>query len=119
MEERRRFKRIPLDAILIYQIQNYPEDYEGNLQKISAPTNIDISMGGLKLLIKQKLPKGTFLKINLSLSKSNTPIEVIGKIAWINKAERRDRYQAGIKFIDFDDEDHKEVIRNYIYKDAK
>lgn len=112
MDEKRKYRRIPTDAVIIYQIQNYPEGAEEKLQKVGAPVSVDISEGGLQLLTKQPLQKDIYLRINLSLPSQKAPLELTGKVVWVR--EEKTRFNTGVKFVDFDNEEQREILKRYI-----
>ena len=89
MEEKRKDKRIPINAIVMYRIEDYEniddrniENYEKiddqNLVKIDRLISADISSGGLQIVAKQKLPVGVYLKIVLTIfvSYSNPMVSI-------------------------------------------
>ena len=75
----------------------------------------NISDGGIRVIIEEKLPIFTMVGIELFIDK-NKPIKCKGKVAWVkevvNPIERSAMmFDIGIKFIDINDFD-----RNYIKK---
>lgn len=114
MEERRKAKRVPVDAIMMYQILHYPDGQEGEYHKIGTPISVDISTLGLRIATKQKLPKGTELQIVLSISTTKKPMELTGSVVWINDEDDDSLYKIGIKFKDEIANDKIKLIEEYI-----
>ena len=114
MEEKRKYKRVSVNAIILYQIQNYENEEKNNLSRIRSPLSVDISEGGLKIDTDQKLPEGTYLKITLSIVPTKITIDIIGKIAWTRDSETEGHFQSGVEFVEFTDESQKGLIKTYI-----
>ncbi|MBU1078693.1 MAG: PilZ domain-containing protein [Spirochaetes bacterium] len=115
MEERRKYKRVPVDAIMMYQVKNYPDEKEAEFHKIGTPISVDISKGGLQIAASQQLPVTTVLHIILSIATTKAPIELTGKVAWVNNDEKdKDLYKMGIEFVDLNDEAKKKMLDEYV-----
>lgn len=107
---------MPLNTVVIYQIQNYPEGKEEELNKIGNPISINLSLGGLQLSTNQKLPVNTYLKINLSIDKIDLPLIIFGRVVWSGDLPGKDRYKIGVKFVDFNDEQDIKLLDYFINK---
>ena len=114
MEEKRKDKRIPINAVVMYQINDYEKMDDSNLVKIGRPISADISSGGLQVVAKQKLPVGVYLKIVLSIFPMRNTIDVIGKVVWNNADGREKRFRAGIEFVRFSNAIDAEQIEEYV-----
>ncbi len=114
MEEKRKNKRIPINAIVMYRIENYEKINDQNLAKIDRPISADISSGGLQIVGKQKLPVGVYLKIVLTIFPMRNTVDVIGKVVWNNADEGESRFRVGIEFIRFSNENDVEQIEEYM-----
>ncbi len=114
MDEKRKFKRVPVNAIVLYQIQDHMAIVQKKLRRIGTPISVDISIGGLQVITNQKLPLNLNLKIDLSILPTKIPIEAIGKVAWIKKDRNPGQYKVGVKFTKFIDEAQRELIKTYI-----
>lgn len=63
---------------------------------ISTAHTLDISMGGMRLLLDEELPKETLMKFSFG-NKHPAPIKQgVGKIQWCRAAEETDLFQAGL-----------------------
>lgn len=116
MEEKRKNKRVPVEAVMMYQIENYPEGSKKEFHKIGTPISVNISIGGLQIAANQRLPIGTLLRIILSITNTQIPIELTAKVAWVHDGLKNELFKIGIEFIDFDDENKKKLIKDYINK---
>ena len=117
MEEKRKYKRVPVDAIILYQIEDYENMPEGNLSRVRSPLSVDISVGGIKIETDQKLPEGTYLKITLSIVPSKVSVDVIGKVAWTKDSQTENHYNTGIEFVEFIIKTQKKLIEDYVNKE--
>ncbi len=114
MEEKRKNKRIPINALVIYQIDDYEKMDDRNLIRMDRPISADISLGGLQIVVKQELPVGVYLKIILSIFPLRKTIDVIGKVVWNNADGREKRFRAGIDFVRFSNENDRGQIEEYM-----
>lgn len=113
MEEKRKYKRVFINSIVMYEIQDDLRDREENLRALEAPTSVDISLGGLKIISKQQLPIGISLKIILTLVTAKVPIKIIGKVVWTKQMKEANTFQTGIIFVEFLN-NHEDAVKNYI-----
>jgi len=114
MEEKRKDKRIPINAIVMYQIDDYEKIDDRNLITIGRPISADISSGGLQIVAKQKLPVGVYLKIVLSIFPMRNTVDVIGKVVWNHADGEESRFRTGIEFVRFSNAIDAEQIEEYV-----
>ena len=114
MEEKRKDKRIPINTVVMYRIENYEKIDDQNLVKIDRPISADISSGGLQIVAKQKLPVGAYLKIVLTIFPMRNTVDVIGKVIWNHADGREKRFRAGIEFVKFLNVIDAEQIEEYM-----
>ena len=114
MEEKRKNKRIPINAIVMYQIDDYEKIDDRNLITIGRPISADISSGGLQIVAKQKLPVGVYLKIVLSIFPMRNTVDVIGKVVWNHADGEESRFRTGIEFVRFSNAIDAEQIEEYV-----
>jgi len=67
-------------------------------------TTVDISKGGMKLLLDEKLPEGCVLGLKVYVSEKKRTIELEAEVVWTNDAEKKDPsgkrfFFSGLKFI--------------------
>jgi len=92
MHERRRYVRIRENSQISYEV------LPGENRKEYATK--DISQGGIKFLTHEFIPKGSRLKIKLSLYKTFFNFEALVRCAWVNKIAYNEEYEVGVEFID-------------------
>ena len=114
MEEKRKNKRIPMNAIVMYRIENYEKIDDQNLAKIDRPISANISSGGLQIVAKQKLPVGVYLKIVLTIFPMRNTVDVIGRVVWNRADGKESRFRAGIEFVRFSNAIDAEQIEEYV-----
>jgi c-di-GMP-binding flagellar brake protein YcgR len=56
----------------------------------------DLSMGGIKILTNDFLPKDDVVKVNINLI--DRIVNLKAKVMWCNKERVSDRYSAGLRF---------------------
>jgi c-di-GMP-binding flagellar brake protein YcgR len=64
----------------------------------------NISEGGMKLLMDEKLPKGTILNLELELPDPKKTIKIEGEVVWSDEAEKAEGsdkrlFHSGIKLL--------------------
>lgn len=101
MTEKRKFKRIPVDLELKYT--KIIDDLSGKIKNICEQ--------GLMFTAEEKLEKDSFLLINFKIK--NKKFNTYAKVVWAKEIEKN-KFDAGIKFIDIECssfcEDLKEII---------
>ncbi len=117
MDEKRNFKRVSVDAIVMYQSQDYEIENGDKGTRVDTPESVDISPGGLQIETNQKLPLNIKLQIVLSILNSEVPIQVTGKVIWVHDIGEEKMYKIGIEFLEFDNENNKKLIEEYMNKD--
>ena len=95
-QERRQHARFENDIEIEYNIEKRPRLKNGKC--------INISQGGMKLTLDEKLPNGAIIDLKIHTSEKNKTIEVEGEVVWTNESEERDPqgkrfFHSGIKFI--------------------
>jgi len=106
--ERRRHARLRRKLIVYYRIITRPHIK-------NRCRTVDISEGGMKLLLNEKLDKGVMLEIKISIPKSGKNVEVEGDVAWAEEISERDAFgrrlfYAGIKFSAINDPDGSSLV---------
>ena len=95
-EERRAQERLNRDIEVEYSVEKRPRLKNGR--------TVDLSKGGMRLLLDEKLPKGAILGLKLYVPEKKRTIEVDAEVVWTNDAETRDSsgrrfFFSGLKFI--------------------
>jgi len=95
-EERREHKRFADGVVVEYSVEKKPHLKGGRV--------INMSKGGMKLLLDEKLPTGTILDLKIYMPEKKTAAEVEAEIVWTKDAQIKDLsekrfFHSGIKFI--------------------
>ncbi|MBU1077129.1 MAG: PilZ domain-containing protein, partial [Spirochaetes bacterium] len=93
MEERRRSKRVPVDNIVMYQAQNYPDINLNENSKVDTPVSVNIGSGGLQIETNQHLAEGTYLQIVFSIPETNIAVQLNGKVIWVQDNKKKNYFQ--------------------------
>jgi c-di-GMP-binding flagellar brake protein YcgR len=106
--ERRRYIRVGMQISVSYVVFDEVRESKVSIAK-------DISGGGMRLPLKEKLTVGTLLELQLELLKQNKTIVLEAKVVWI-KPHPEDKdypYEAGIEFLGIGAV-QRSMISNYI-----
>ena len=115
--ERREFTRIPFSFHVYFT--PYGND-KNNLIQSGFPDYLycnNISIDGIQLKFNRKQKIGEFLKIQITLQKSQI-INVIGQVIWFQYDEIKEIYTAGIQFVDLEDV-NKKKLKNFVKESLK
>ncbi|MBI5183261.1 MAG: diguanylate cyclase [Nitrospinae bacterium] len=110
--EKRGYFRVDIVTKIRYEIQYVPKgSYKGILKNISA--------SGAAFETKRHIPLMTHINLYIDLNNNNNekPIELVGKVIWINQISSS-RYNVGVKFIQIDEAIRKKIIK-FIKKQGK
>jgi c-di-GMP-binding flagellar brake protein YcgR len=108
--ERRKYKRVEFkESVVVHPVL---ESKSGNVYEVGESSlrvkSVDVSEGGLRLLLSEPVSAGKILKVNFQSSKSKMS-DIYTKIAWANGA------LCGLQFIVLD-EPTRQFIRDYVEK---
>ena len=95
-EERRLHERFSRALEVEYSVEKRPHRKNGR--------TVDLSKGGMKLLLDEKLPKGAVLDLKMPVLGKRQTIELEAEVIWTNDADRKDPsgkrfFFSGLKFI--------------------
>lgn len=95
-EERRRHPRFDQDMEVEYGIEKKPRLKNGK--------TINVSRGGMRLMLDEKLQAGAIMEMKVYLPKEKKAIAVEAEVVWTKEAEDNDPagkrfFHSGIKFI--------------------
>ncbi|GAG15733.1 unnamed protein product, partial [marine sediment metagenome] len=118
-EERRRDFRVNTEIDVLYEVVS------AGLSKKQASMGKNISLGGIRLALNEKLLLDTVLKLQFSISTNPKPIFTLGRIVWIKEAsesstgQKEERlFATGIKFTQISPEDEA-ALRSFINQKVK
>lgn len=108
--ERRRYFRVMLPLLVSYTVGDVPPKQEEYTK--------DISGGGMRIPIKEKLAVGTLLKVQLDLLKDQKVLELEAKVIWVNSVpdDYDYPYEAGVEFINVSFEDRLMISNCLLYR---
>lgn len=115
MDERRKYKRVPAHSIIWYNVQEKGNIKQyGNDITIGQPIEtVDISIGGIQIITDQKFDMDKKLKLIISVTNTDIPIPIIGRVAWIRPVEGKEIYRVGLEFTEFLN-GRKNLLEKYI-----
>ena len=95
-EERRSHKRFNKDLEVEYSVKKRPH--------LKNCRTVNLSKGGMKLLLDEKLPIGAILGLKVYIPEKRRTIEVEAEVVWTNDADKTDLsgrrfFFSGLKFI--------------------
>lgn len=61
---------------------------------------LDLSIRGARILIPQRLNSGTTASLRFSINGVNTPVDVPATVVWCRPAERKGRFECGLRIVD-------------------
>jgi len=108
MEERRAFPRTRVDCRMAVF---------SDLRILAFNSDIiNIGAGGVRLMLRDKLPIATPIQLELSLSREPMPVQCRGEITWFKERNPNESsphiLDTGIKFTDLSEEGRKTIINS-------
>jgi len=108
--DRRRHGRFEVDQI---SAQLYKEGLlafigvgKGNLARAA----IDVSEGGAQLLVHERLPAGTKVRLKIAVEKYKDVVEAAGIVRWCyQSAKKKDDFYVGVQFAEMDNLQSRKV----------
>lgn len=110
--ERRKFTRVPLNVKVQHEV------FKVSTPRPEESQSKNVSVGGIRLVISEKVNVGNRLRLKFSLPGETSSITVNGKIVWVEEFSVTQTpdykaYDCGIELIDLGPED-KENISRYL-----
>lgn len=117
--QRRSFFRLDCYVDVRYRVINPSDNGRNSDIPFRKTITSDLSGGGIRLLLDEKLKPGTYLECEL-FSETDRKIRFYGKVVRFEyvESEGKYRYAAGIAYVDIDENDREEVIR-YIFSEQR
>jgi len=99
--ERRQYARFDHELTVDYYLDN-------KYHPPKAAKTVDISEGGLKLLLQEKLAVGSLVQVRIALPHPRSVIGIKAEVAWSQESDRKDGtdrrlFRAGLRFVDLKD----------------
>ena len=106
--EKRSFPRIKGEVSIVYKIMGSNE--EGEIRAM------DISGGGVRLPIKEKVKPETLVELNISLPSQEAPFYGLAKVVWqsptaVKGKNGKNYFETGIKFIRVGLHNRRQIVR--------
>ena len=104
MEERRLFRRSEISCNITIIPAFKIVAFNGRLENISE--------GGIRIVLREKLDIGTQLDLEISPQDENKSITCKGKVIWVNEKSTDERdlsFDTGIKFVNINEEDRAKI----------
>ena len=99
--ERRRHHRFDLNDTTLTVYREGFLTLLGVGRENKAKVAVNLSEGGLQVILRERVNPGAKLKIRLEISKFKDAIEAVGVVRWCyQNAQRKDDFHAGIQFED-------------------
>ncbi len=113
MEENRKFIRIEWPVVIKYKTIEEPSAHDQIVGK-------DISEGGARFIVYERLTKGTKLDFQLEVPFDSMPIFAKGEVIWIKKIgeENSKTFEVGVIFKGVSQNDQKR-LKMYIENEIK
>ena len=108
-EDKRKSRRFAIDLSAKYLLGENPKEWKG-----CAIINISREGLGIEVYLKEKIPVGTTLKMEITVSAKEKPVKVIGILMWINGLKEGMDFIGGVRFTNIDSED-KWTLMDYAY----
>lgn len=114
-DERRQFVRLDTTLPVSYRVlPARPSEPQQPAQ------TKNVSEGGLCVFLKERLPAGTRLEVQVTLPGREKPAAFTAEVTWceefevVGKTQREQVIQAGAKFISIDPKDHEAIMQHAI-----
>jgi len=72
----------------------------------------DISGGGIRIPVNERLPQGAKLSLELNIPQETAPIQAQAQVVWSARLRGRRAYEAGCQFTKIDPLDRGKIIRH-------
>lgn len=105
MDNKRVQPRISFREPVQYRLQRSEASVENGIERTGAGLSCDLNENGIRIRSNDFVPLNTFLFIDFLL-KSHQPMQIQGRVVWIQKLPHSESYQMGVKF----DRSSKEVL---------
>ena len=113
MQETRKFVRIEWPVVIKYKTIEEPCTQDHIVSK-------DISEGGARFIVYERLMKGTKLNVQLEVPFDSMPLFATGEVMWIKKigGENSKMFEVGVTFKGINQNDQKR-LKMYIENEIK
>jgi c-di-GMP-binding flagellar brake protein YcgR len=105
MKDQRNFKRFVIELDAKYLLEENPKEWKGC-------TVVNVSRGGMgiEIYLQEKVPIGSMLQIEITISSKDDPIITAGVLRWIKELVEDKNYLGGVEFAEIDAEDKWKLL---------
>ena len=109
MEDKRKYKRFQIDLNAKYLLEKNPKEWKGC-------TVVNISRDGMGIIVslRESIPIGSLLQLEIMFPTQEEPIKAIGVLRWIKEQLEEMNFPGGIELTKIDPED-KWTLLDYAY----
>lgn len=121
-DEKRKYPRVPKKASIQVQELTYPLSNDSDLQAMGK----DISVGGVRFISETGFEPKTIVNLRIDIAgwnahkrphsmirdiASDTPLSVIGEVAWCRPIAGSAEFEVGISFSNIYEDDYRALVR--------
>ena len=112
MEDRRKFKRFPIQLSTRYLEENKKEWQDCSV------INISREGMGIEIYVRERIHRGSILQLEIVVPIKNEPLYVVGTLMWIRELKENPKFNfvGGVQLITIDPEDMWTLL-DYAYED--
>ncbi len=105
MKDKRKFKRFAIGLDAKYLL-------EANQKEWTGCTIVNVGRGGMgiEIYLQEKVPIGSLLQIEITISLKDDPIIAAGVLRWIKELVEDKNYLGGVEFMEIDAEDKWKLL---------
>jgi Tfp pilus assembly protein PilZ len=104
-EQRRKHLRLPLESTTFIELQSPRMDQASSRRTITCKT-MNVSRGGLQIVLEEELTVGAILRIGVDLTGANDTLYLAGEVRWcLPSKDAQDPWMAGFQVLNADNSD--------------
>ena len=106
----RKHHRLAIVSTTFVELES-PDAGDTNSGKLAACKSLDISRGGLKVLLEEEIPVGALLQLGVELPNAEEPLYLVGEVRWcLPNEEDNGTWVAGFQLMNADNSDIKHWV---------
>lgn len=106
--ERRQFIRLDIALDVEYRVLE-------SLKDLQATRTEDISEGGIRVMLPEKIKPNTYLEITINIPNEPPPVLVVGKVIWLKSDALGGVHMTGIELVHITQEDRERLYKYAIF----
>ncbi len=114
--DKRRHKRVEVEVPVKYKVINRKvvKELVDAKQLFDDGKSINISMSGISLTTRLALNKGDYLKMEMSLPRSQRLTRALAEVMWVTQDPGAEGHRAGIRFLIILNEADEHSIKRFV-----